>query len=259
MMLDAAKILLGYLLGSISGSLLLGRLRGIDIRQQGSGNAGGTNALRTQGVWFALGVILIDVGKSALAAWVGGCWIADSGHALRVALLAGAAAAAGHVWPLYFGFRGGKGVAAVLGVLLVLWPLGVAVMVGVVLLVLAITGYVAGLSFLARRESTDHRMPRWPVLLLFAPVGMALVERSGAVWPLSTILAGAMCLLWTAWCLRHTVGRPPPNIGRCVSGLLAGIPLADGLAAAGGSWLLTAGFGGLFLFAGWWQRFAPAT
>ncbi len=124
---------------------------------------------------------------------------------------------------------------------------------------LAITGYVAGLSFLARRESTDHRMPRWPVLLLFAPVGMALVERSGAVWPLSTILAGAMCLLWTAWCLRHTVGRPPPNIGRCVSGLLAGIPLADGLAAAGGSWLLTAGFGGLFLFAGWWQRFAPAT
>ena len=92
MILDAARIVLGYLLGSVSGSLLLGRLRGIDIRTQGSGNAGGTNAFRTQGLWFALGVAVIDVGKSALAAWIGGCGIADGGHALRVALLAGAAA-----------------------------------------------------------------------------------------------------------------------------------------------------------------------
>jgi glycerol-3-phosphate acyltransferase PlsY len=110
--LDAARIVLGYLLGSVSGSLLLGRLRGIDIRTQGSGNAGGTNAFRTQGPWFALGVALIDVGKSALAAWTGGYGIADGGHALRIALLAGAAAAAGHVWPLYYGFHGGKGVGA---------------------------------------------------------------------------------------------------------------------------------------------------
>ena len=98
---------------------------------------------------------------------------------------------------------------------------------------LAITGYVAGLSFLARRESTDHRVPRWPVLLLLAPLSLALVAHSGAVWPLSTILAATLCLLWTAWCLRDAVAKPQPNIGRCVSGLLAGIPLADGLAAAG--------------------------
>jgi hypothetical protein len=124
---------------------------------------------------------------------------------------------------------------------------------------LAITGYIAGLSFLARRESTDHRMPRWPILLLLAPVGMALVSQSGAIWPLSTILAGTVCLLWTAWCLRHTAVSPVPNIGQCVSGLLAGIPLTDGLAAAGGSWLLTGIFGGLFFFARGWQRFVPAT
>jgi glycerol-3-phosphate acyltransferase PlsY len=59
MILDAARIVLGYLLGSVSGSLLLGRLRGVDIRTQGSGNAGGTNAFRTQGLWFALGVPLV--------------------------------------------------------------------------------------------------------------------------------------------------------------------------------------------------------
>jgi len=53
---DGLEILLAYLLGSINGSLVLGRLRGVDIRTQGSGNAGGTNALRTQGRWFALGV-----------------------------------------------------------------------------------------------------------------------------------------------------------------------------------------------------------
>jgi glycerol-3-phosphate acyltransferase PlsY len=162
MMWDAARIVLGYLLGSISGSLLLGRLRGIDIRQQGSGNAGGTNAFRTQGLWFALGVAFIDVGKSALAAWLGGYGIADDGHALDIALLAGAAAAAGHVWPLYFGFRGGKGVAAVAGVLLVLWPAGLAVMVGVVLLVLTTTGFVGLGAILAG-------VALIPTAVLFAP------------------------------------------------------------------------------------------
>lgn len=148
-MIDVAKIILGYLLGSISGSLLLGRLRGIDIRRQGSGNAGGTNAFRTQGVWFALGVVVIDVGKSALAVWIGRSGISDNGHALSVALLCGAASAVGHVWPLYFGFRGGKGVAAVFGVLLVLWPAGLLSMLGALLLVLTTTGYVGLGSILA--------------------------------------------------------------------------------------------------------------
>jgi acyl-phosphate glycerol-3-phosphate acyltransferase len=69
MLLDAlCRTLLAYLLGSVVGSLVLGRLRGVDIREQGSGNAGGTNALRTLGPWFALPVVLIDVGKGWLAA-----------------------------------------------------------------------------------------------------------------------------------------------------------------------------------------------
>lgn len=174
MLTDAVRILVGYLLGSISGSLLLGRLRGIDIRQQGSGNAGGTNALRTQGFRFALGVIVIDVGKAALAAWVGGLGVADDRHALVVALLAGAAAAAGHVWPVYFGFRGGKGVAAVLGVLLVLWPLGALIMVVTALLVLGITGYVGLGSILAG-------------LALIPAAALIVPEPYRAVWVLASV------------------------------------------------------------------------
>jgi acyl phosphate:glycerol-3-phosphate acyltransferase len=181
MMLDAARIVLGYLLGSISGSLLLGRLRGVDIRQQGSGNAGGTNAFRTQGLWFALGVALIDVAKSAIAVWIGGYGMADSGHALRVALLAGAAAAAGHVWPLYFGFRGGKGVAAVFGVLLVLWPAGLAVMVAVILLVLTTTGFVGLGSMLAG-------VALIPAAALFAPAP----DRT--VWVVAAVAIAAFIL-----------------------------------------------------------------
>src|SRR5210317_1286740 len=63
------KVILAYLLGSVSGSMLLGRLKKVDIRSQGSGNAGGTNAFRTQGLVFALGVVIIDVGKGIIACW----------------------------------------------------------------------------------------------------------------------------------------------------------------------------------------------
>ena len=63
------KALMAYLLGSVSGSMVVGALRHVDIRESGSGNAGGTNAFRTQGFWFALGVVIIDIGKGVLAAW----------------------------------------------------------------------------------------------------------------------------------------------------------------------------------------------
>jgi acyl phosphate:glycerol-3-phosphate acyltransferase len=116
------KFLLGYLAGSIVGSLVVGRLRGVDIRQMGSGNAGGTNALRTQGKWFALAVVLIDVSKVVLPVlWLTGASLpgitspdaAISREAVAVAIAAGAVI--GHVWPLYAGFRGGKGMATLLG------------------------------------------------------------------------------------------------------------------------------------------------
>lgn len=114
-------ILVAYLLGSISGSLLLGKLRGVDIRTVGSGNAGGSNALRTQGVSFALATVLIDVGKGALATWLAFRFLpGDSDPGWMFACLF--AAAVGHVWPVFHGFRGGKGAATLVGGLAVAWP-----------------------------------------------------------------------------------------------------------------------------------------
>jgi acyl phosphate:glycerol-3-phosphate acyltransferase len=118
----AVKVLLAYLLGSVVGSLVVGRLRGgVDIRKQGSGNAGATNAVRTQGWRFAIWVIVIDVAKGWIAAAVlPRLAIPGIPPATNIALLwlpAGCAFAAivGHVFPAWHGFRGGKGVATLVG------------------------------------------------------------------------------------------------------------------------------------------------
>lgn len=137
-------ILAAYTIGSLSGSLLLGKLRGVDIRTQGSGNAGGTNAFRTQGAMFALGAVAIDIGKGALAAWLG-VRFADGDDVAWLPYAAAFAAAIGHVWPIWHGFRGGKGAATVVGGVAVLWPAAVPVLFAVWLCVLILTGYV-GLS-----------------------------------------------------------------------------------------------------------------
>jgi glycerol-3-phosphate acyltransferase PlsY len=137
--LTATLVLIAaYLVGSLSGSLLLGRLRGVDIREHGSGNAGGTNALRTQGWKFALGTVLIDVGKGVVAVWLARL----AGGAAWLPYAAGLAAMAGHVWPLFHGFRGGKGAGTLVGALLPAWPLAVPVLIAVWALVLTIGGYV---------------------------------------------------------------------------------------------------------------------
>lgn len=169
-------ILVAYLLGSLSGSLLLGRLRGVDIRTQGSGNAGGTNAFRTQGWRFALGTVLIDIGKGALAAWLARCFAVDAGplDATGVLSLAVLAAAAGHVWPVFHGFRGGKGAGTLVGGLLLAWPAAIPVLLAVWLLCLASTGYVglstilAGASLPLLAAATGADAPRMAFALAVA-------------------------------------------------------------------------------------------
>ena len=108
------KTLLAYLLGAVLGSLVMGRFRGVDIRRQGSGNAGGTNALRSQGWQFALGVVVIDVGKALLAVgllpgldlpWVG---IDPTLDREWLVVACAAAAVVGHVYPVWYEFRGCK-------------------------------------------------------------------------------------------------------------------------------------------------------
>jgi glycerol-3-phosphate acyltransferase PlsY len=184
-----AKMLAGYLLGSVSGSLWLGRLRGVDIRTMGSGNAGGTNAFRTQGAWFGISVGLVDVGKGLLTAWLGGLALWGSEGGLVPALCTGAAAAAGHVWPLYHGFRGGKGVAVVLGVLLWLWPAGLGVLAAVLLLTLATTGYVGLGSVLGAVSLVpaawllrpDADRPVWLIAAVVTAAFVAFTHRANLV------------------------------------------------------------------------------
>ena len=141
------KTLLSYLLGSLIGSLIVGRLRGgVDIRKLGSGNPGGTNALRTQGPIFAIWVILIDAGKGWLAAAVvPGLALFGPDPAIDRLWLAVACATAvvvGHVYPVWYGFRGGKGAATLVGVLLGLKPVALLPVLAVWLLVVMISGFV---------------------------------------------------------------------------------------------------------------------
>ena len=144
------QVLLAYLIGSLSGALLLGRRRGVDIRNQGSGNAGGTNALRTQGWRFAAGVAGIDVLKGAIAALLGLWWASGLGWKPEAqGCVCAFAAIVGHVWPLYFGFRGGKGVATAAGALLVLCPPALLLGLLVWALLLALFGYVSLASVVA--------------------------------------------------------------------------------------------------------------
>ncbi len=142
------KTLLSYLIGSIIGSLLLGRLRGIDIREQGSGNAGSTNALRTQGWKFAAGVLAFDVGKALLAVGVlPGLALPLVGYDANIdrewlAVACAIAVVVGHVYPVWHEFRGGKGAATLLGTVALLAPAALLPFIVVWLACVVLTGYV---------------------------------------------------------------------------------------------------------------------
>jgi glycerol-3-phosphate acyltransferase PlsY len=142
------KILISYLLGSLMGGLVLGKLLGgVDIRSVGSKSAGATNALRARGKVFAAGVFAIDILKGLLAViviallpWPGESQTLVSAEWLQV--FCGLAAFFGHLYPVFFGFKGGKGVATLLGVMLGLSPtILLAALVGWTIIHLS-TGYV---------------------------------------------------------------------------------------------------------------------
>ena len=148
-MLDCfLKIILAYLIGSVSGSLLVGRFKGVDIRKTGSGNAGGTNAFRSQGVGFALVVVIIDIGKGAVATgWVPFLEFPLLQHRDAVDLkvtqaTCALAAVFGHIYPIYHRFRGGKGAATLSGAMSVLAPMVLLPVIALWLTVLLATGYV---------------------------------------------------------------------------------------------------------------------
>jgi acyl phosphate:glycerol-3-phosphate acyltransferase len=151
------SVILAYLLGSIPAAVWVGKIfRGIDVREHGSGNAGATNVIRVLGWKSGIPVMIFDIGKGWLAAYLPLLFnLAEPGSAQMVnfQIITGAASIAGHVYPVFAGFRGGKGVGCTVGTLLAIHPLITLSCVGVFLTVLLITGYVSvasiimGLSF----------------------------------------------------------------------------------------------------------------
>ena len=129
-----------YLFGSVPFAIVLVRLfRGVDVRTQGSGNAGATNVLRTAGKGLAIGTMLLDVGKGIAAVSLMQAVTYDP----RWLGAAAVAAILGHVFPVWFGFRGGKGVATAIGSFGVLAPWAVLAVVGAFALVVAATRFVS--------------------------------------------------------------------------------------------------------------------
>lgn len=160
------KVLISYLVGSLTGALIVGKLAGgIDIRKQGSGNAGGTNALRTQGKWFALRVILIDIGKGVLPPLLlptlalPGVPLDPELSRTWLMLACASASVVGHCYPVWFGFAGGKGAATAVGALLGIAPALAVPGVLVWVFVLVTTGYVGLATMLAALA-----LPLWLLL-----------------------------------------------------------------------------------------------
>lgn len=111
-------VVLGYLAGSVPFAFLLTRRAGIDLRRSGSGNLGATNVLRTAGVWQAVAVLALDVAKGMAAVLIA----RRVAGGATIAAIAGAAAVVGHIYPVWLGFHGGKGVAVAAGVFSLLSP-----------------------------------------------------------------------------------------------------------------------------------------
>ena len=146
MLTDLACVVLAYLLGSLSFGILLTRWRGgIDPRQSGSGGSGATNVARTLGKTAGLLTLLGDAAKGLLAVLLALCW----GSSLLIVAVAALSAVLGHLYPVYHGFRGGKGVATALGVLLPILPLPLLGGCLIWLVVVVIWRYVSAGSILA--------------------------------------------------------------------------------------------------------------
>lgn len=157
------SLIAAYLLGSVPTAVWIGkRFHGIDVREHGSGNAGATNVIRVLGWKTGVPVLLADVLKGWLAAMLPlftGLAEPHTASLVNLQIFAGLLAIIGHIFPVFAGFRGGKGVATIFGVLLALHFLLTLSCLGVFLLVLAISGYVSLSSMCAGTA--------FPVLLFF--------------------------------------------------------------------------------------------
>ena len=157
----ALCVVAGYLLGSLNGSLVIGKLfYKKDVREYGSGNAGATNTLRSLGAKAAAAVSIVDILKGILACIIGQLVVGYiENHGYVGMYVAGFAAVLGHNWPVFFGFKGGKGVLTTFSVILYISPFPALICLGVFIIVVALTGYVSLGSIIAS--------VCWPVVSIF--------------------------------------------------------------------------------------------
>ena len=191
--------LIGYLLGSVPTGLIVGRLaRGIDIRRYGSGKTGFTNALRTIGLRASLPVLVIDLAKGALTVVIARL-LSDNAY---VQAVGGLAAVAGHDWPVFAGFRGGRGVGTSFGVLLGMNPL-----VGLALIPMAIA-----IAFVTRYMSVVSISGA--VLATGVLIGLAAAGVLPAAYAVYAGLAGALVIVLHRENIQRLLAGTEPKIGR---------------------------------------------
>jgi glycerol-3-phosphate acyltransferase PlsY len=187
MYLLATIVILSYLIGSIPTSIIVSKaVNGIDIREHGSGNAGGTNVMRVLGWKHGLFVILLDALKGVLAVVVVARLhygsmpfenVTPFDDFTLVQIIAGIAAVIGHIWTIFAGFKGGKGIATALGVLTMIVTVDMLIAVGVFVLVVTISRYVSlgsilgavtvPLALVVRENVFNVNIPGYNTLLPF--------------------------------------------------------------------------------------------
>ena len=166
LMYTCMAILAAYFIGNISPAILLGRAKGIDIKKEGSGNAGTTNVLRILGKKAAVTTLIIDILKGTAAVVLGGTLFGE-----QVACLCVAAVFCGHVWPAFFGFKGGKGVATAFGALM-----GFDYRMGLTALLIVAIGVLVSkrMSFGSILGAATFPIVAWYFNKAFMPIGIVL-------------------------------------------------------------------------------------
>jgi glycerol-3-phosphate acyltransferase PlsY len=198
---------LAYLVSAIPMGVLVGRLRGVDIRAHGSGNIGATNASRTLGRGWGKVVFGLDFLKSLVPVWLARAWTfgGTADEALALAIV-GFAAVVGHIYPVYLRFRGGKGVACGFAVLLVLTPWAALVAVLLYLQTLILTRMTSAASLIGVSAAMLVVLfdPRYPV-----PYRALAVAVAAVVWLRHRDNIGG--LLEEARARKARFRTPPPN------------------------------------------------
>lgn len=183
-----AIAVIAYLLGSVSFGMIVSKLAGgPNLREVGSKNTGATNALRVMGVKMGLLVFVLDILKALVACIIGRVWMGLNG-----AMIAGLAVVIGHNWPCFFQFKGGKGVASTLAVMLMTFPIPAVICYVVAIIIIAATRYVSLGS-----------------IILGALFALLVIVTNWGNW---------LAIVWALVIAGLMIGRHHANIGRLLHG-----------------------------------------